>query len=82
MPKKITIYSRPTCAPCNQIKKFLNLKGLSYEVKDVDADPNNAAEALALAGMSIVPVTVITKQDDTQEVISGLNLSRLMPAIA
>lgn len=79
--KNITIYSRPTCGPCNQLKQLLKHKGFTYEVKDVDASADNAAEAFGYSGASIVPVTVLTREDNTKEVISGYNLSRLMPAL-
>lgn len=82
MPKNITIYSRPTCAPCNQLKQFLKMKGFSYTIKDIDSNPDNAAEAYGYSGASIVPVTVVTKEDDTKEVISGYNLGRLVPLLA
>lgn len=82
MPKNITIYSRPTCAPCNQLKQFLNRKGFTFEVRDIDSSQDYAAEAFGYSGASIVPVTVVTKEDDTKEVISGLNLSRLAPLLA
>jgi glutaredoxin len=29
-----------------------------------------------------VPVTVVTKQDDTKEVVIGFNLAKLAPAVA
>lgn len=81
MPKNITVYSRATCGPCRQLKSFLKIKGFSFEEKDVD-NPDNASEAYAFSGLSIVPVTVVTNQDDTQEVVSGCNLSQLIPLIA
>lgn len=80
--KSITIYSRPTCAPCNSLKSFLNKKGIQFTSKNIDEDDEAAAEAFAYSGMSVVPVTVVTKDDDTREVITGLNLSKLVPAIA
>lgn len=32
----ITLYSTPTCAPCKQIKSWLEERGLAYEMGDVD----------------------------------------------
>lgn len=78
--KSITIYGRSTCAPCNQIKQFLNHKGFTYTVKDVDVG-DNAQEAYSYSGASIVPVTVITGEDDSKQVISGYNLRMLVPAL-
>lgn len=82
MPKNITIYSRPTCAPCNTLKQFLNKKGIQFTSKNIDEDENAAAEAYAYAGLSIVPVTVVEQQDGTRDIITGLNLSKLMPVLA
>lgn len=77
--KQVTIYSRQGCAPCNQLKQFMKLKGLSYVEKSVD-NPDNAAEAYGYAGMSIVPVTVV-ENNNTKQVISGYNPAQLMPAL-
>ncbi|OGL25226.1 hypothetical protein A3A68_01600 [Candidatus Saccharibacteria bacterium RIFCSPLOWO2_01_FULL_48_13] len=64
------------------VKRFLDSKGLSYEVINLEEHPERQAEALSMSGSLTVPITVITKQDDTQEVVVGYNLSRLAPAIA
>jgi len=80
--KKITIFTTNTCAYCVHVKRFLDAKGHSYEVVNLDENPERQAEALRLSGALTVPVTVVTKQDDSQEVIVGFNLARLAPAIA
>ncbi len=64
------------------VKKFLSAKGQSYEEVNLDQDPARQQEALALSGALTVPVTVVTKEDDTQEVVVGYNLSKLAPALA
>jgi len=82
MTKKITIFTTNTCAYCVHVKRFLDAKGHSYEVVNLDENPERQAEAQRLSGALTVPVTVVTKQDDSQEVIVGFNLARLAPAIA
>jgi glutaredoxin 3 len=82
MAKKITIFTTNTCAYCAMVKKFLDAKGHTYEVVNLDEQPERQQEALAASGALTVPVTVVTKQDDSQEVIVGFNLSRLAPAVA
>lgn len=82
MPKNITVFSTPTCAYCPMVKKWLNSKGLPYEEVDLTEHPERQQEVLQLSGALTVPVTVVTKQDDTKEVIVGLNLARLAPAVA
>ena len=82
MPKKITIFTTNSCAYCGMVKKYLGSKGHHYEEVNLDEHPERQAEALRLSGALTVPVTLITKQDDTQEVVVGYNLSKLAPAVA
>ena len=81
MVKNITIFTTNTCAYCHMVKKYLGTKGIGYEEVNLDQNPERQAEALALSGAMTVPVTVVTKQDDSREVIIGWNLSKLAPAI-
>ena len=81
MVKNITIFTTNTCAYCAMVKKWLDAKGHSYEVVNLDTNPERQAEALALSGALTVPVTVVTKQDDSKEVVIGFNLSKLAPAL-
>lgn len=82
MTKKITIFTTNTCAYCGMVKKYLDSKGQTYEVVNLDEYPERQAEALRVSGALTVPVTVVTRQDDSQEVIIGFNLQRLAPALA
>jgi glutaredoxin len=82
MAKDITIFTTNTCSYCGMVKRFLDMKGQKYDVVNLDDNPERQAEALELSGALTVPITVVTKQDDTREVVVGYNLSRLAPAIA
>jgi glutaredoxin len=82
MVKKITVFTTDTCAYCVMVKKWLGSKGYQYEEVNLNSQPERQQEAFQLSGSLSVPVTVVTKQDDTQEVVVGYNLSRLAPAIA
>lgn len=82
MPKNITIFTTNTCGYCGMVKKFLDMKGREYQVVNLDENPERQAEALALSGALTVPITVVTKQDDSRQVVVGYNLSQLAPAIA
>ena len=64
------------------VKKYLDAKSHTYEVVNLDEQPHRQAEALQLSGSLTVPVTVVTKQDDSQEVVVGYNLAKLAPALA
>jgi glutaredoxin len=55
---------------------------MTYDEVNLDDHPHRQAEALALSGALTVPVTVVTKHDDSQDVIVGYNLAKLAPAVA
>jgi glutaredoxin 3 len=81
MVKNITIFTTNTCAYCGMVKKWLDAKGHAYDVVNLDTNPERQAEALAISGALTVPVTVVTKQDDSREVVIGFNLAKLAPAL-
>lgn len=82
MVKNITIFTTNTCAYCVMVKRWLDAKGHNYDVVNLDQNPERQAEALALSGALTVPVTVVTKADETKEVVVGYNLAKLAPALA
>lgn len=82
MTKNITVFTTSTCSYCPMVKRYLQSKGLNYDEVNLEEHPDRQAEVLQMSGAMTVPVTVVTKIDDTQEVIVGYNLSRLAPAIS
>lgn len=82
MPKNITIYTTNTCSYCPMVKQYLKRKGLSYDEVNLEDHPEMQAVIFEKSGALTVPVTIVTKQDDSQDVVVGYNLARLAPAIA
>lgn len=82
MVKNITIFTTNTCAYCVMVKKWLGAKGYSYEEVNLDVNPERQKEAFEMSGQMAVPVTIVTKQDDSKEVVVGYNLAKLAPALA
>jgi len=82
MAKNITIFTTNTCAYCGMVKKWLSAKGMNYEEVNLDEQPDRQKEAFEMSGSLTVPVTVITKHDDSKEVVVGYNLAKLAPAVA
>lgn len=82
MAKNITIFTTNTCAYCAMVKRYLDIKNHKYEVVNLDEHPERQAEALQLSGALTVPITVVTKEDDSRQVVVGYNLSQLAPAVA
>jgi len=63
------------------VKRWLTAKGATYNEINLDDSPELQQEALALSGALTVPVTVVTKADDSREVVVGYNLQQLAPAL-
>lgn len=82
MTKKITIFTTNTCAYCVMVKKYLDGKGITYEVVNLDEQPEKQAEVYAKSGALTVPVTLVEKDDNTEEVVIGFNLPRLASVVA
>ncbi len=81
MVKNITIFTTNTCAYCGMVKKYLKIKGMNYDEINLDTYPEKQKEAFELSGQLAVPVTVVTRTDDSREVVVGYNLQKLAPAI-
>jgi glutaredoxin len=64
------------------VKRWLQAKGMSYNEINLDENPDKQSEALELSGALSVPVTVVTKHDDSREVVIGYNLAQLAPAVS
>lgn len=83
MSKHITIYTRTTCAYCVQVKRLLDLKGKSYEVINIDENPEAEASIVAKSGARTVPVVTIREDDGDEQIASiGWNPGALMAAVA
>lgn len=82
MTKNITIFTTNTCAYCGMVERFLDRKGLTYDIVNLDDQPERRQEVYEMSRSLTVPVTVITKQDDTKKVVVGYNLAHLAPAVA
>lgn len=62
MAHTITVYSAPWCGYCTAVKHYFDSKGIAYDVKDVDEDPDNAKEAVEKSGQMGIPVVDIDGQ--------------------
>ncbi len=72
MAKKITIYTAPACVYCRMAKSFFNIRGISFEEKNVLKDAAAKAEMLAKSGARAVPVI-----DVDGEILVGFHRERL-----
>ena len=75
--KKITVFTTTTCAYCGMVKKWLDSKGVSYNVVNLDEQPEMQKQVYEKSGALTVPITLIENDDNTEDVVIGYNLSRL-----
>lgn len=83
MGKHIKIYTTNTCAYCDAVKKFLDSKGMSYQVVNLDDEPEKREEMMQLTTLMTVPVVAVTDDDTAAmpKIIQGWNPARLAEAI-
>lgn len=56
------------------VKRYLQSKGQQYNEVNLDTNPERQKEAQEMSGALTVPVTVVTKDDDSKQVVVGYNL--------
>ena len=66
----ITVFSQPGCPTCQQVKAYLEGRGLLFEERDVRAD-DAALHELRDRGYAATPLTII----DGQEIL-GMNRAK------
>lgn len=76
MPKKIIVYSTPTCPYCIRAKQFLKDNGIEFDNIDVSADKEKADEMVKKSGQMSVPVF-----DIDSEIIVGFDKDRIKTAL-
>lgn len=71
----ITVFTGPNCAYCVMVKKYLKMKGVEFQERDVN-EPGVVDEILRTTGFMSVPVTTNGKS-----VVQGWNPGRLAELI-
>lgn len=72
MPRKVTIYTTPTCVFCHAAKEYFKQHNIEYEEKDVTKNQKWIHEAVEKSGQLGVPVIDIDGQ-----IVVGFNKPRL-----
>ena len=55
----VKVYSFEGCPWCDKVKKFLQARGVEYEVHDIELNEEDAKECQRISGDLTVPVTTI-----------------------
>jgi len=80
--KNITVFTTSTCAYCPMVKEWLKKKDLDYEEAVLDKDPTRQQEMIDKSGGMTVPVTLVTRDDDSEQIVIGFNPGELASATA
>lgn len=81
--KKITIYTTNTCAYCDMVKKWLTSKQQTYEVVNLDDQPEIRQAVIEMSGAMTVPITVVEDEETGEKNITvGWNPAKIAAAIA
>ncbi|MBO1514606.1 glutaredoxin family protein [Metabacillus bambusae] len=72
MKKEVTVYSQPSCPPCQVVKQFLDYHKVSYIEKDISVD-TDARDKLVNELLSTSTPTITV--DD--QVVAGFDLKKL-----
>ena len=80
--KSVTIYTTPTCPFCKSLKEYLDQHSIEYENRDVLDNEKNLEEMQKYAdGAMTVPVIILNKDQDDQEVQIGFDLEKISAAL-
>ena len=55
----VKVYSFEGCPYCQKLKRYLDSRGVEYEVRDIELSEEAAAECQRISGDLTVPVTTI-----------------------
>lgn len=75
--KKIEIYSTETCGFCKMLRRYLDDKDITYELKMADQNQQYARELYEKSGQLGVPFTVVTHEDGKSEGILGFDRTHI-----
>jgi glutaredoxin len=64
------------------VKKYLNMKGQTYQEINIEEQPEKQQEMMEMTGARTVPVTIVTNDDTSKHITIGFNAARLASAIA
>lgn len=81
MTRKVVVYAKPDdfkprCQPCIATKRWLDARGLDYEVVDASI-PENADRAHELTGFMQAPVVIVYVDDEIVDKWYGFDPGKL-----
>lgn len=56
---KVRVFGFESCPYCVKLKRYLDSRGVDYEVHDIELNEDDAKECLRISGDLTVPVTTV-----------------------
>lgn len=81
MAKQVTVYSTTHCGSCASLKKWLDSKQIEFKSINLEEQPELQAEVIAKSGSMQVPVTIVTDDDGTEQVVNGPKFADISAAL-
>ena len=79
----VTIYSTTNCSECHMLKSWLDKQNIAYTSKNTEESTDAMLEFMAVNdGMISVPLTVIDKDDGSQQKLTGFNAGEFKAALS
>lgn len=75
---KVHVFSFESCPYCVKVKRYLDSRGVEYEVHDIELNEEDAKECLRISGDLTVPVTTI----DGKNYVLGFDKRKIDELIA
>lgn len=75
--KKYIVYSTSTCPYCDLLKEWLNKNKVNYESINLSKDLAKGQEMIQKTGQMSVPVSILTFDDNKEEIVLGFNQEKL-----
>lgn len=82
MAKNITVYTKTNCPYCVLVKKYLDMKQITYNTVNMDEDTSAMEKIMSMTGRTIAPTTLVSDGSGNDEVIVGYNLSKIASSLA
>jgi glutaredoxin len=73
--KRVVLYSQPGCPPCYAAKNFLTGRGVAFEYKNVQGDPEALRELVKLNSRSTP--TIVVGDGEQAQVMIGFDPDKL-----
>ncbi len=74
----LQVFSFQDCPYCQKLKRYLDSRGVEYEVRDIELSEEAAAECQRISGDLSVPVTTI----DGKNFVLGFDKAKIDELIA